>query len=181
MRAGWPSERGRHRVSWRKTGHDETRGYGDKTREWQMDTVMGLSTVEREDTDVSFRLTFHKARLRTPANRADFAETNVALVNDRWVHSSAGKSPDRLAPKTAKFLDALVNAAIGNEANKMYGCPAASIDSWQARCVKLGLLEKERGKTVLSHSSRSLFSKHKLELIAANRIACNDTMAWVLP
>jgi hypothetical protein len=125
--------------------------------------------------------TFHKARLRTPANRADFAEMNVALVNDRWVHSPAGKSPERLAPMTAKFLDALINAAIGNEANKMYGHPAASFDLWQAECVKAGLLERERGKTALDHTSRSLFSKYKRELIAANRIACNDTMAWVLP
>jgi RecA-family ATPase len=37
------------------TGHDETRGYGDKTREWQMDTVLFGERVEREDTDVSFR------------------------------------------------------------------------------------------------------------------------------
>ena len=29
-------------------------------------------------------------------------------------------------------------------------------------------------------SARSLFSKHRRELISADRIACNDTMAWVL-
>src|SRR4029077_1036537 len=38
------------------TGHDETRSYGTKTREWQMDTFIFLERVEREDTDVSFKV-----------------------------------------------------------------------------------------------------------------------------
>jgi hypothetical protein len=50
------------------TGHDESRSYGDKSREWQMDTVAHLDAVKRDDTDVSFTLTFKgKARERTPA------------------------------------------------------------------------------------------------------------------
>jgi hypothetical protein len=36
------------------TGHDTTRGYGTKTREWQVDTVMHLDAAERPETDVSF-------------------------------------------------------------------------------------------------------------------------------
>src|SRR5262249_31653068 len=52
------------------TGHDETRSYGTKTREWHMDTTLHLDTVDRPDTDViSFQLTFRKARERTPATR----------------------------------------------------------------------------------------------------------------
>ena len=51
------------------TGHDETRGYGDKAREWQMDTVIHLGSAKREDTDVSFNLEFRKARERTPSTR----------------------------------------------------------------------------------------------------------------
>jgi AAA domain len=38
------------------TGHDTTRGYGTKTREWRMDTVLHLTEVRRPDTDVSFQL-----------------------------------------------------------------------------------------------------------------------------
>jgi hypothetical protein len=145
-----------------------------------MDTVIGLSEVKRDDTDVSFKLTFHKARLRTPSTRADFVEKNVALVNDHWVHNPAGEDPERISPMGEKFLKAVINATVGNEANKISGHSAASFGAWQAECIKLGLLEREKGKLALDHSSRSLFSKHKRELIAANRIACNDTMAWVL-
>ena len=43
------------------TGHDETKSYGTKTREWQMDTILFLEKVERPDTDVSFKLEFRKA------------------------------------------------------------------------------------------------------------------------
>ncbi|WFU19413.1 AAA family ATPase [Bradyrhizobium sp. CB3481] len=66
------------------TGHDETKGYGTKTREWQMDVAIHLAKVERPDTDVSFKLEFRKARERTPDNRHDFQKVNVFLVNDRW-------------------------------------------------------------------------------------------------
>ena len=65
------------------TGHDENRSYGDKTKEWQLDTVMHMEAIEREDTDVSFALEFRKARERTPATRADFQRARVALIGER--------------------------------------------------------------------------------------------------
>ena len=48
------------------TGLDESRGYGDKTKEWQLDAVMHLTRKKRADTDVSFDLTFQKKRECTP-------------------------------------------------------------------------------------------------------------------
>jgi hypothetical protein len=159
------------------TGHDESRSYGTKTREWQMDTVLHLEQVSRMETDVSFQLNFRKARERTPATRADFADVRIALVNDQWEGDQASASrKGEVRPLSCKFFEALRDATIGNEANKMFGYPAASFVDWQAECVKRGLLE--RGKP---DSVRSMFSKHKLDLISANWIACNDTMAWVLP
>lgn len=160
------------------TGHDETRGYGDKTKEWQMDTVLHLEEIKRPDTDVSFLLTFPKARERTPTNRADFADLQVALVNDCWTWEATDGAArkENVSPLTKKFYDALVNAAIGNGAIRMFNCPTATIEHWRAECIKLGLLDKDK-----PDSSRSLFSKSRRELIAANRIACNETMAWTLP
>jgi hypothetical protein len=161
------------------TGHDETRSYGAKTKEWQLDTVIGLTAVEREDTDVSFKLSFGKARGRTPVNRDDFVDKNVALIDDRWVYEVAGRPASHITKLTLKFYEALRNATIGNGANKMFGHPAASLKDWQAECIMLGLLERQDGKFTLDHRSRSMFSRHRRELIAANRIACNDTMAWL--
>jgi hypothetical protein len=159
------------------TGHDETHGYGTKTREWQMDTVLHMEEVKRPDTDVSFLLKFPKARERTPANRAEFADLKVALINDQWTwEAPEGPSKKPVSPLTMKFSDALINATIDNGAAKMFGCPTATIEDWRAECIKIGLLEKDK-----PDSARSLFSKSKRELIAANWIACNETMAWTLP
>jgi hypothetical protein len=156
------------------TGHDETRGYGTKTREWQMDTVIGLEEVKREDTDVSFLMTFRKARERTPATREDFADRRVALVDDQWECTAPDRHPKKVTGAGQKFLTALQGAIIGSTA-KMYGQPAATIESWRMECVKVGLLGKDR-----PDSERALFSKYRRELIVADRIACNDTMAWLL-
>jgi hypothetical protein len=68
------------------TGHDESRGYGTKTREWQLDVVVHMTALQRPDTDISFTLEFTKARERTPSNRADFQPIDVALVDEKWVY-----------------------------------------------------------------------------------------------
>jgi hypothetical protein len=159
------------------TGHDERRGYGTKTREWQMDTVLHLEQVERADTDVSFLLTFRKARERTPEKRAAFADARVALVNDRWVSDlTASGAKGKVSPLCKKFYDALVNATVGNDTPKKFSRPTATIEEWRAECIKLGLIDKDNKPK----SASALFSKHKRELIAANKVACNETMAWTL-
>jgi AAA domain len=156
------------------TGHDEGRSYGTKTREWQMDTVLFGERVERPDADVSMKLTFRKARERTPLTRADFADIDVALVADEWTYSNPdGGSKTRPSPLGQKFLDALMNALCGVEAIMSGGIRQVSIEAWKRECSTLGLIDQDkRGFT--------LFSKYKLELITRNQIACNATFAWVL-
>lgn len=176
------------------TGHDTSHSYGTKTREWQMTGTMRLEKVERPDADVSFLLTYPKpSRHRNPTNRAQFEEVRIALVDGQWVYSRAsGSSKDKVAPKTAKFFEALRIATTHNEISKdifgnvthhdrpimMHGCPAATIEQWQKECVNLGLLEQSDGK--FGNAARSLFSRAKLELISANWIACNQTHAWIV-
>jgi hypothetical protein len=159
------------------TGHDETRSYGTSTRQWQMDTVVHMEKVERADTDVSFELTFRKARERTPATRADFEHVRIALINDQWISEGASASTKQpVRPLARKFFDALRDATIG--VNKiMHGCPAASLVGWHGECVKHGLIEP----TGRPDSARALFAKNKRDLIAANWIACDEIMAWTLP
>jgi AAA domain len=159
------------------TGHDESRSYGDKTREWQLDTVMHMEAIAREDTDLSFALEFRKGRERTPATRADFQRARIALVNDRWTSDlTARGTKDNVSPLAKKFSDALVNATISSDASKMFSCPTATIEEWRAECIKTGLLDRDKSK-----SASALFSKYKRELIAANWAACNETVAWTLP
>ena len=88
-------------------GHDASRGYGTKTREWRMDTVLHMSAVERPDTDLSFTLEFRKARERKPENRAEFADITIALVDDQWTCDAAVEKKGKPAPLELKFLEAL--------------------------------------------------------------------------
>jgi hypothetical protein len=158
------------------TGHDEQRGYGTKTREWTMDTVLHMEEAKRADTDVSFQLSFRKARERTPANRTEFADCKIALLNNRWTSEQVKVSVKaKVSPLGKKFYGALVNATIDSDAKKMFNCPTATIEHWRAECIKIGLLDKDKPK-----SASALFSKHKRELIAANKVACNETIAWTL-
>jgi hypothetical protein len=158
------------------TGHDESRSYGDKTKEWQLDTVMHMEGIVREDADVSFALEFRKARERTPVTRADFQRSRIAIVGDQWtVDVTASVRPGHVSPLGLKFLDALHNALAGDTTVQRYGRRAVSLELWKAECFTLGLLDRDKPK-----QSSALWSKYRLELIAANRIASDNTMAWTI-
>jgi hypothetical protein len=47
----------------------------------------------------------------------------------------------------------------------------ATIEEWRAECLKVGLLDKDKPKP-----ASALFSNCRLALIAANWIACNETI-----
>jgi hypothetical protein len=144
-----------------------------------MDTVIIGEQVERADTDVSFRITFQKARERTPDNRAAFGDANIALVNDQWTWDVTGPGirQDNIRPLAKKFFAALVDATIDSGITKISGCPTATLDQWRAECIRRSLIgcEKETER-----SDRSLFDNNKRQLIAANWVACNKTLAWTL-
>jgi hypothetical protein len=56
---------------WFNHANDLGKSFGDKTREWEMDTVAKLSKVEGDETAI--RLDFIKARLRTPKTAGQFS------------------------------------------------------------------------------------------------------------
>jgi hypothetical protein len=157
------------------TGYDKSHGYGTKTREWQMDTVLVGTAVKRDDTDVSFTLEFPKARERTPASRHDFEPVTIALVNDQWTSTIAAVAATPPSPIGAKFLAALVNVFAGGDTVPFQGWKAAKTDQWRLECERMGLIAK--GKT---DGARATFSKYKLELITRNHIACNNDLVWTV-
>jgi hypothetical protein len=157
------------------TGHDASRGYGTKTREWQMDTVLQATEAKRDDTDVSFGLEFSKARERRPDTRRDFDKATVALVNDEWMSSATVEAPRPPSPAAKKFYDALVDAFVSGPTTTFDRWKAVTLDQWRSVCERMGLLEKDRG-----NGARALFSKYKRELITCNLIACNDEAVWMM-
>jgi hypothetical protein len=158
------------------TGHDETRSYGDKAKEWQMDTTIHLDAVTRPDTDVSFSMKFIKARERTPATRFDFQEVKVALVDDQWQHELTDtRLPGKVSPTTQKALDALVNVLAGDEGTTLPGGRrVAKKRDWQRECVVLGLIDTDAKPA----SARTIFSRFRRDLVAANVIACEGDLSW---
>ena len=158
------------------TGHDTARQYGTKLREWQMDLYMQLDKNEDEETDVSFTLSFRKARERTPENRLQFADTDIKLLGNKWQHE-AGSHKDDLSPVGEKFFQALKLATTIGGLLSAFGWPTATIDKWKEGCVTVGLIDPE-GKP---DSARTLFNKYKLELITKNWVRCDATSASILP
>jgi hypothetical protein len=163
------------------TGHNTTRQYGTKTREWQMTTYAQLDKVERKDTDVSFQLSFKKARERTRNNRDQFSDVKIALVDNNWRCDGVDRGrKDKLSPEGQKYLNCLAEAieATRQEAGPLVlsPFPAAAVEDWRKMCLAHGLLDPHAPP----NSIRALFSKYKRELIVKNWIECNETMAWMI-
>jgi AAA domain len=160
------------------TGHDESRSYGDKTREWQMDTVIHLDAVKRDDTDISFSMSFKKARERTPATRFDFQDVKIALINNRWEHElTDARRPGKVSPQTKKAMDALTKVLAGDQVVMLPGGRrAVHRDHWVAECNARGLIDTERN----SKSATTMFNRFRRELVAANLIACDGDWQWLM-
>jgi hypothetical protein len=128
--------------------------------------------VERSGIDVSFKLSFEKAREREPANRRDFEDVNVALVDDQWTwqHISGGRQQPP-SPLAKRFYETLYRTCD----QTFNGHRATTIEKWREACFATGLLDRDHRP-----SARSLFSKNKLQLIERNWIASNETMAWTI-
>jgi hypothetical protein len=167
------------------TGHDGTRGYGTKTREWQLDTVAIMAELPEEqrpsNADLAFLLKFTKARRRTPHNRADFAEATISLTGDRWESTStpAGKTAKPASPKAEAFRRALSDAlaAVGRHRPESAGNPSVTIEEWEREAGRLNLIDLDEAS---KKKKSALMSKYKLELIGARRIACNGVFAWAI-
>jgi AAA domain len=162
--ARWLTKRNIGQLWIHHTGHDETRSYGTKTREWQMDTVIVLEEEERPETDVSFKLSFSKARERAPHNRQDFRDVEIALVDDQWTlkpEASDGPSdrPGAVSPKAQEILQALSGLI-----NRKNASAVAAVE-WKAECVRLRLISTEDERI-----ARSTFDKYRRALKAADAV-----------
>lgn len=171
------------------TGHDESRGYGTSTREWQLDSVGLMERVERPNADIAFGLKFTKARERAPHNRADFEPMIITLAKDRWDFESAdADSPARPAkppkPKTpsplgVKFHSALTDAAAaaGEHRQESAGLPSVTTAQWEGELRRLGLLPDSDDRRDRNRRA-ALIARYRAELIAADWIAANAGMVW---
>ena len=90
---------------WFNHANDLGKSFGDKTREWEMDTTGKLSKVEGDETAI--RLEFIKARHRTPANAGQFVPL-IFRPSDDWKFeitnaAKSSKSGGEVADIIAEF------------------------------------------------------------------------------
>ena len=164
------------------TGHDTSRGFGTKTREWEMDTVAMLS--RREDDD-ALTLEFSKARLRTPATAALFKPQVIRREADGWRSAGAAKtSKPRSAAerKRAWFkeiyfeLAATVAATPGHTAALVR---KVALDAIRRGMVARGFLASEDGK--ITDAERKAFQRAKDDLLDSKKFAATDLHIWQVP
>jgi hypothetical protein len=163
------------------TGHATDRGYGDKSREWQMDTVGIMSEPAAPVSGVLVQLTlkFTKARERSSASMDDFADTMIMIdASDQWQSDSRKLvKPQKVPPLIEKFYDNLIDLFAGGAGKRdlpFRGAPpAVTLNAWRDYLVHKGLLDREKPNSV-----RSLFSKAKSELITADWIRIEGDYVW---
>ncbi|SFJ53244.1 AAA family ATPase [Bradyrhizobium sp. Gha] len=164
---------------WVHHTNDENKIFGTRTRAWQMDAVIVLTPVERESTDISFELAFTKARERRPDNRSDFDKVAIYLADDQWLCDAPQLRKAQVSRQAEKFYRALVNVMAGGmtpKSKRLHGRHAVHSDDWRTECVRLGLIDPVEK----AHSARTLFAKHRRDLVASDRIACEGEHSWVL-
>ena len=160
------------------TGHDESHGYGSKTREWQLDTVCLMESVERPEADIAFAIKFNKARERSPDNRSDFDPAVVTLVDDQW--GSERGLHVRTKPRSPKdrALD-LLHDAIVREGEIP---PASEHIPPQTRCVTEGLWRRFCAAGTISEGSpeaaRKAFKRAADKLLKDGAIGKWDLWCW---
>jgi hypothetical protein len=162
------------------TGHDETHAYGTKTREWQLDTVALMERVDRPDLDIAFKLTFPKARERTPDNRSDFEPTIITLAADRW-SSERGEQVKAKRPTKDHALELLQDAITREGAippanehippNKL----CVTIGLWRGYCKAAFILASDKDNTF-----RSAFSRASKRLVDAGLVRRWDLWVWIV-
>jgi hypothetical protein len=91
------------------TGHDTSKGFGTKTREWEMDTVVSLTKGQEDDESIA--LEFKKARLRTPRNRDQFESRLIRCDADGWtVAGSVARAKRGQSGEMGMVADAILSA-----------------------------------------------------------------------
>lgn len=128
---------------WNHHTNDQGRSYGDKSREWQMESVILLEKVEHSAADIAFNLKFEKARIRKPQTRHHFDDVLITLDGDDWLWERGKQSasqkplPDKAA--TRLLVLGAIDEALEKDPQHLFGNPKVAPD---IRCAKVDLCLK---------------------------------------
>ena len=166
------------------TGHDGAKGFGTKTREWEMDTVVRLAFAD--DNHEAIAMEFRKARLRTPENFEQFKARTLSRGADGWASDAmSGKPMDgRRSAEVIKLKHAIVDAysRLTDGAPLTTGFAGQQVrkvetDRLRDEVKRRGFLDiKDSGG--MTNASRVLYHRAKTDLIASGKFVESDEFFW---
>jgi hypothetical protein len=164
------------------TGHDKTKGFGTKTKEWEMDTVAKLNFAD--ESHEAFTMEFTKARLRTPANAPEFKPRTISLGPDGWISEPLRGAPGRKSEDVVMVKRAIIEtydrlAGEVAETADGEGKPVRKVETSTLRdeVKSRGWLDtKETGG--LTDSARKIFQRAKSDLLAGSRYVESEGWFW---
>ena len=173
---------------WLHHANDMGKSFGDKTREWEMDTVIFLSHPVGEDgqpDDTAIKWEFRKARLRTPANADQFAPL-VIWPGEQFTFEAAPKDKKtggrESTQKTVEraFLAAYDRLADGiGKSSGLDGKPVAKVkvDAIRDELKSRGFLPLD-DKGNIEAFGRKLLFRAKEELLKAVKLVETEGLIW---
>jgi hypothetical protein len=162
------------------TGLDTSRGYGDKAREWGMDTVMIGEAVEAADAGVSVSIRFTKARNRDPDDpdsRAQFDPVHIQLRAGQWTSSATVPTKKTALGKNQKLVyDAATKLLAGSDRRGPRNHPANG-----HLVVSLDAVKNETRRIMAADPKHfsSTFNLALNGLASANRLNHYDGLIWL--
>jgi hypothetical protein len=140
------------------TGHDKSRAYGTKTREWQMDTVMVAEEVAKDH--IGFNLRFTKTRRRKPSNADDFKGVYIELRDGAWFH----REPEEAATGRPNKSEDIAMVALRQAIAEVGGNDAPE-SAWRQCAYQLGISESES-----EDSRRAAFRRARKALVDSGKV-----------
>jgi AAA domain len=168
------------------TGHDTTKSFGTKTREWGMDVVIALTKTE---SDMRILMEFKKARLRTPKTAFLFRPRVIERTENGWVEvegAAAAIKPKGVRSETSNIKFAIIKAydKLADAVEPSSGFTGervlkVSVDSLRERVKSEGFLDtKVDGDGGLTTGARSQFRRAKTDLLNSGQFVEKDGAIW---
>jgi hypothetical protein len=163
------------------TGHDASKGFGTKTREWEMDTVVRLNFADENRNTIA--LEFTKARLRTPATADEFKPLVISLEASGWTTSALARAGagSRRSSEVARVKSAIV--AVYNQ----HGVSRAGADGKIVQKINVNALRDEvrnrgwldvKDTGGLTDAARKTFFSAKGDLLSGGLYIEEGDMFW---
>jgi len=178
---------------WFNHANDLGKSFGDKTRGWEMDTIVCLTSANPDCAeDTSIRFEFTKARLRVPNTFDQFQSMIIEPGEDSWKwerapmsKGKAGRARNDLRREYLEAYEKLIHFGSGSvcmsDGNGIDGFPIVKVPTTAIRdeLKCRGYLDLEDDGSI-SATGRSDLRRAKMDLLKAKTLTEVDGQIWRL-